>query len=188
VIRYLIIYIAYAVFLFVRGTLNGIIGEKIAYKMRQDVFSSFCLNDISFFDSRKTGELMSRLGSDISTIRWASSGNASILLRNILLLLGSFVLLFKISWKLTLVLLSIVPIYTILTILFGKLNKKLAKRYQDMLANNSVIAEECFSNIRTVKSFGSEYKEINLYNFYNDKIYRIGKTKAIADSSYFSMT
>jgi len=125
----LIIYAAYALFLFVRGTLNGMIGEKIAYKMREDVFSSLCFNDISFYDSRKTGELMSRLGSDIPTIKWASSVNAFILFRNILLLIGSFVLLFKISWKLTLVLLSIVPIYTILTILFGKLNKRLAKRY-----------------------------------------------------------
>lgn len=125
----MIIYAAYALFLFVRETLNGIISEKIAYKMREDVFSSLCFNDISFYDSRKTGELMSRLGSDIPTIKWASSVNAFILFRNILLLIGSFVLLFKISWKLTLVLLSIVPIYTILTILFGKLNKRLAKRY-----------------------------------------------------------
>jgi len=57
-----------------------------------------------------------------------------------------------------------------------------------MLANNSVIAEECFSNIRTVKSFGSEQKEIDLYNSYNQKVYRIGRTKTIADSSYFSIT
>lgn len=116
-------------FLFIRGVLNGIVGEKIAYKMREDVFTSFCLNDITFYDSRKTGELMSRLNSDVATIKWASAGNASMLLRNILLLIGSFCLLFKISWKLTLVLLSIVPIYIILTILFGAMNKKLAKKY-----------------------------------------------------------
>lgn len=57
-----------------------------------------------------------------------------------------------------------------------------------MLANNGVIAEECFSNIRTVKSFGTERKEIAFYNHYNQKVYTIGKTKAYVDSGFFSIT
>ena len=84
----------------------------------------------------------------------------SVLIRSVLMCIGSFILLFYINWKLTLILLSTVPLYIIVTIVFGSINKNLAKKYQDILANSSIIAEETFGNIRTFKSFGGEDKEI----------------------------
>lgn len=86
----------------------------------------------------------------------------------------TFIMLFTSNWKLTLILISIVPWYTILTVIFGKTNKKLAQNYQDNTAICSIIAEECFSNIRTVKSFGCEYKEIEFFKEKNQEVYIVG--------------
>lgn len=97
--------------------------------MKQEVFSAFLHFDIEFYDTRKTGELLSRLNSDVATIKWAASGNMSVMVRSVLLMLGSFMILFQISWKLTLILIGVIPFYTLLTVIFGKINKNLAKTY-----------------------------------------------------------
>ena len=128
-ILYLIVVILFSLFLFLRSIFNGILGEKIAYKMKKEIFSSFLYFDIEFYDTRKTGELLSRINSDVATIKWAASGNMSILIRSVLMCIGSFVLLFIICWELTLILISVIPIYTLLTIIFAGINKKLAKKY-----------------------------------------------------------
>ena len=149
--------------------------EKIVFKKKQDIFSSFIHFDIEFYDTRKTGELLSRINSDVATIKWAASGNMSVLIRDVLICIFSFILLFYINWKLTLILLSIVPLYIIVTILFGNINKNLAKKYQDILINSSIIAEESFGNIRNFKSFGGEDKEIQFYNNTINDVYNVGK-------------
>ena len=112
----------------------------------------------------------------------------SVLIRSTLMCIGSFILLFYINYKLTLILLSTVPLYILVTILFGKINKDLAKKYQDIIANSSIIAEESFGNIRTVKSFGSENKEAEFYNDTINEVYKVGKKKAFWESCYFVTT
>jgi ABC-type multidrug transport system fused ATPase/permease subunit len=87
--------------------------------------------DISYYDQNKTGELLSRLGNDITTVYSVCSDNLSMLIRNFLQFLGSLALLWLISWKLTLFILILTPIISFVVLLIIKQMKKLQKQYSN---------------------------------------------------------
>ena len=87
--------------------------------------------EIGFFDSNKTGDLMNRLSSDTTKLQDAATTSVSMFLRSLVSLVLSLVLLFVTSWSLTLVALAVVPAIIIAATLYGRLMKKLSRRYQD---------------------------------------------------------
>lgn len=80
----------------------------------------------------KTGELISRLSNDINQAKSAISNNLTYLIRNIVNIIGSIVLLFMMSWKLTLIVLTIVPIYAVVTLQYTRKAKLLVRKKQDL--------------------------------------------------------
>lgn len=87
----------------IRGWLFGLAGERIVSGLRISLFKKIISQDISFFDSNKTGELINRLASDTAMLQAALSSNISLGLRNLASIVASVILLFITSWKLTLV-------------------------------------------------------------------------------------
>jgi ABC-type multidrug transport system fused ATPase/permease subunit len=87
----------------VRGWLFGLAGERIVSNLRKNLFKKIISQDVSFFDSNKTGELINRLASDTAMLQAALSSNISLGLRNLASIVASVILLFITSWKLTLV-------------------------------------------------------------------------------------
>lgn len=83
--------------------------------------------DISYYDKNKTGELISRLTSDVSTVEGAASDNVSILLRNLIQFFGSLVFLYVISWQLTTFIIIVTPIISFAIIAIIKISKRLKK-------------------------------------------------------------
>jgi len=88
---------------FVRGWLYTLVGEKLVCKLRNQLFQQIAYQDISFFDTNKTGELMNRLSSDTTVVVQAFFGvNVPMGLRSAGQVIVSLILLFITSWKLTL--------------------------------------------------------------------------------------
>ena len=112
--------------------------------------------DIAYYDRNKTGALISRLTSDISVIESAATDNITILIRNLLQFIGSLIFLFKISWKLTVFILVLVPVVAAIVIVLIKKMKKYSKEYQTSLSFANAHASEVFGNIRVVRSFSNE--------------------------------
>jgi ABC-type multidrug transport system fused ATPase/permease subunit len=83
--------------------------------------------DISYYDKNKTGELISRLTSDVSTVEGAASDNISILLRNLIQFFGSLVFLYVISWQLTTFIIIVTPIISFAIIAIIRISKRLKK-------------------------------------------------------------
>jgi len=154
--------------------------------MKSSLFRSLINNDVSFYDNKKTGELLSRLGSDIATVKGAASNNFSMVIRNIIVCIGSFVLLFTISWQLALYISLVIPLFASLSVFFRRAHKQLIKSYQDTIANGSIIAEEAFSNIRVVKSFSTEDKESEHFESIMKSAYNIGFKKSLTESLMIS--
>jgi ABC-type multidrug transport system fused ATPase/permease subunit len=102
------------------------------------------------------------------------------LIRYILLIIASLIFMFVLSWKLTLVLLAVVPVVSIGAVVYGHYIKNLRKRFQDCLAEAGTAAEESISSIRTVRSFSNEDKSMMDYNKKIDKSYQVGKKSALA--------
>jgi len=126
-IEFIILTVFMAIFSSIRGFMFNILGEKIMVALRKELFDKLLTKDISYYDANKTGELLSRLGNDIGTVYSVCTDNISILLRNFLQFFGSLLLLWLLSWKLTLFILVLTPIISFVILRIVKVSKKLQK-------------------------------------------------------------
>lgn len=147
----------------VRYYLFTLSGERIVLKLRQQLYRSILKQEVAFFDFNRTGELMSRLSSDASTLQNTVSVNISQGLRNLAQVIGGFGFMFYTSWKLSAALLIIIPPVAGMAYYFGRKIRALSKEFQATLADSSIVAEETISGLRTVKSFVQETNEVNRY-------------------------
>lgn len=147
----------------VRYYLFTLSGESIVLKLREQLYRSILKQEVAFFDFNRTGELMSRLSSDCSTLQNTVSVNISQGLRNLAQVIGGFAFMFYTSWKLSLVLLIIIPPVAGMAYYFGRRIRALSKEFQTTLAESSIVAEETISGLRTVKSFVQELNEVFRY-------------------------
>ncbi len=138
-------------------------GEKVVARLREHLYQAIMEQDIAFFDSRRTGELMSRLASDATLLQNAVSVNISMSMRNFGAAIGGLVLLIYTSPVLAFGLLGCVPPIAIGTALFGRRIRKISRDVQDALAETGIVAEETISGIRTVRAFAKESTEVQRY-------------------------
>lgn len=138
-------------------------GEKIVARLRSQVYQAIMEQDIAFFDSRRTGELMSRLSSDATVLQNAVSVNISMSMRNLGSAIGGLVLLIYTSPILAFGLLACIPPIAIGTAMFGKKIRRISRDVQDALAETGIVAEETISGIRTVRAFAKESFEVERY-------------------------
>jgi ATP-binding cassette subfamily B protein len=138
-------------------------GEKIVIGLRQRLFGQILSQEVSFFDFNRTGELMSRLSSDCATLQNTVSVNVSMTLRNMGQVVGGLAFMFYTSWKLSLIMLVLIPPTALAAAVFGKRIRKYAKEFQGSLAEASIVAEETIFGVRTVKSFVQEQNEMKRY-------------------------
>lgn len=96
--------------------------------------------------------------------------------------------MFALSWKLTLVLLSVVPPVAIGAVMYGQKLKVFRKNYQDRLAEASTVAEESIGSIRTVRSFSNERKSCDQYDVSIEQSYQIGRVLALVQGGFSGAT
>ncbi len=152
-----------SIFSFFRVYLFAQVSEKSMADVRTSVYSKMLTLPIKFFDSRRVGELISRITSDVSMLQDTFSITLAELFRQTAtLIIGTFVI-FIIAPKLTVFMLGTFPIMVITALVFGKFIKKLSKTTQDKLANANVIVEETLQSIHVVKAFTNELREAARY-------------------------
>eukprot|EP01089_Gocevia_fonbrunei_P013514 TRINITY_DN3471_c0_g1_i1.p1 TRINITY_DN3471_c0_g1~~TRINITY_DN3471_c0_g1_i1.p1 ORF type:complete len:658 (+),score=140.06 TRINITY_DN3471_c0_g1_i1:50-2023(+) len=173
-----------SIFTALRAFLFTIAGERVVARLRKNVFDSIIKQEIAFFDLNKTGELVNRISSDCEVIQSSVTINVSMGLRFSAQVIIGTLILFLISWKLTLVMLSVFPILIIGAVFYGRYVKSLSKQKQDALAKATDVADEAFTNIRTVRSFSSEQYEMSRYGERVDLSYRLAKKVAYAYGSF----
>jgi ABC-type multidrug transport system fused ATPase/permease subunit len=150
------IFVISGVFTVARTSLFSIAGERVSARLRMQLFRSLCSLDIAFYDTARSGELINRLSSDCTLLQDAVTTNFSMALRSVVQCIGSSVLLAAISWQLTSIMLSCLPVIIVIMRFYGNWAKSISKAVQDALANSTSLAEETLSNIRTVRSFSRE--------------------------------
>lgn len=158
-----IIFVASGIFTVLRTAMFSIAGERVSARLRVQLFHSLCSQDIAFYDSARSGELINRLSSDCTLLQDAVTTNISMALRSIVQCIGSSVLLAAISWQLTAIMLTCLPAIIVIMRLYGNWAKSISKAVQDALANSTSMAEETLSNIRTVRSFSREAASSSSY-------------------------
>jgi len=187
---------------FVRGAILGILGERLVARLRRQVYESVLQQEIGFFDETKTGEIVSRLGSDTQLLQSTISTFAPEALVGMVKVIFSIALMYTINGKLTSVSLAGMVVLCLLAVPFGQKLAALSKTYQDILGEAQTASTEALGSIRTVQSFAAEPKELKRFV---DKIgdpdvprgsnaasapettYSVGSKKAIVQVGVFTL-
>ncbi|KAF7462000.1 mitochondrial potassium channel ATP-binding subunit [Marmota monax] len=139
------------------------IGERMAVDMRKALFSSLLRQDIAFFDAKKTGQLVSRLTTDVQEFKSSFKLVISQGLRSCTQVAGCLVSLSMLSTRLTLLLMIATPALMGVGTLMGSGLRKLSRQCQEQVARATGVADEALGNVRTVRAFAMEPREEERY-------------------------
>ena len=132
------------------------LGERIVADLRNDVFAHLTRLSASFFDSAKTGEMMSRLTADTTQIKSAVGSAVSVALRNLVLFVGAAAMMIVTSPRLSAFVLGAIPVIVLPLVAFGRAVRRRSRLAQDELAHASAYAAEAIGSVRTLQAFTSE--------------------------------
>jgi ATP-binding cassette subfamily B protein len=141
---------------FSRFYLVSWLGERVVADIRNAIFSRVLRLSPAFFETNKTGELLSRLTTDTTLLQTVIGSQASSALRNLILLTGGIVMLFITSPRLTGLVFLLVPVVVVPIIILGKRVRQRSRLSQDRIADLGGQAEEALNAVHTVQAFGQE--------------------------------
>ncbi|KAM8719981.1 hypothetical protein ACLKA7_006097 [Drosophila subpalustris] len=173
---------------FARVYLFGSASLRIVRRLRANLYKSMLLQEVGWFDTKGTGELVNRLSNDTYFVGVSLSQNISDGLRSIaMIVVGSGMMIYE-SPKLALVSALVVPALAGMAIVYGRYVRKITKAELDKYAEIMKYGEERFGNVRTVKLFCREQKEVNDFNVKLNEALEIGYKETRARSIFFGLT
>ena len=145
-----------AVATFGRFYLVSWLGERVAADLRRDVFDKVISLSPAFFETARTGDILSRMSADVTMLQALIGSALSQWLRNTLMFAGAMTMLVITSAKLAGLVVLVVPIVLVPVILFGRRERRLSRAAQERVADLGAYAEETISGLRTVQAFTHE--------------------------------
>ncbi len=152
-----------AAFNFVRVYYLSVLGEGVVADMRIQTYAHLMTLPVKFFDTRKTGEITSRLTSDVAVVQSAVSTSLAAAMAQSITLVGGVVLLFVISVNLSITVLTFLPIAIVAAAFFGRRLRRISTEFQDKVAEANAGADESIAAVRVVKWFSAERVETDRY-------------------------
>ncbi|HNZ85525.1 MAG TPA: ABC transporter transmembrane domain-containing protein, partial [Paludibacteraceae bacterium] len=130
-------------------------GQKIDMRLVLGYYKHLLKLPQSFFDTMRVGEIISRINDAVKIRAFINDVSISLTV-NLFIVLFSFVLMFIYSWKLALLMLLVIPLYTVVYIITNKLNKKQERKLMEHSADLESQLVESINSVRTIKQFGME--------------------------------
>lgn len=144
---------------YVRFYLVSWLGERVSSDIRQSVFDHLVTLHPSYYETNRSGEIMSRLTTDTTLLQTVIGSSASMALRSMLTLTGGLVMLLVTNLKLSLLVLTCVPLVLVPILLYGRRVRSLSRQSQDSIADVGSFAGEVIQQIKTVQSYTQEENE-----------------------------
>ena len=163
-----------------------VMGAKIEYDMRAEIFGHYQKLSFSFFNNQKVGQLMSRITSDLFDISELLHHGPEDLVISVIKIVGSFIILMNIDVKLTMVAFAFVPIMLVYALYFNRRMKRAFKRNRVKIAEINSQIEDNLSGIRVVKSFANEEVELGKFEEGNQGFLAAKKNSYIYMAGYHS--
>ena len=157
-------------FQFLQGYLAERVSQSVAYDLRNDLFAKVERLGFSYYDRVETGQLVTRLTSDVEQIRTFVGSGVVQLAAAAVMLIGTTVLLFSLDWRLALVALSTVPVIFLLLLRFVRRIGPLFRGVQQTLGRLNSILQEDLAGIRVIRTFAREDYESSRFRSVNDEL------------------
>ncbi|MFB7815848.1 ABC transporter ATP-binding protein [Paenibacillus chitinolyticus] len=158
-----------ALFQFLHGFSGGRLGNRVAYNMREAMYEKLQYLSFQYYDKARTGDLMSRLTADLEAIRNFIGFGFAQILNVFLMVIFGMVMMFSISWKLTLLTMLTMPFLAFAAIRFeGKIHPAF-RSLRASMSNMTTAVQENITGVRTVKSFAREPYEVEKFTLRNEE-------------------
>jgi ABC-type multidrug transport system fused ATPase/permease subunit len=157
------IFLIIAIMSFFRIYLFGVVTQKSLALLRTETYKHLISSPMSFFDSKRVGELSSRITTDIALLEETFSTTIAEIIRQVITIPVALFFLVFISPRLTVFMISVIPVVALIGIFFGKYIKKLSKEAQDDIAESNGVVDETLHGIASVKAYANEFFEIARY-------------------------
>jgi ATP-binding cassette subfamily B protein len=158
---------------YVRFLLVSQIGEKVVADIRKAVFNRVLGLDATFFETAKTGAVISRLTTDTTLLQTVIGSTISFALRNLITVVGGVVMLAVTSPRLSGMVLLVVPLVVLPLVLFGRRVRSLSRDSQDRVADVGAFVDETLHGVSTVQAFGHEAPSRALFADAADRAYEV---------------
>ncbi len=171
VIAILIIFLIRGFATYGQNYIMAYVGQRVVIDIRETLFKHLQRLDQAYFDTRKTGVIMSNITSDVGALQQAIVDNLISFMTEGVTLVGSLVFMFYLDWKLSLLTLIIVPVVLGLTNVFGKRLRSAGHEVQGRTADITAFLQEVISGVRVIRSFAREsfefkrFEKENQHNF-----------------------
>ncbi len=156
------------------------LGERVVVDLRTAVFDQLTKLSLSFYETTRTGEILSRLTADTTQIKSAFGVSASIALRNLFLLVGAVTMMVLTSPKLSGLVLLAIPAIVLPLVLFGRWVRRFSRDAQDALAESAAMASENIYAMSTVQAFSQESEARRLFSGATEKSFVAARNRTMA--------
>ena len=168
------LYLLSAIFSFVQGfTMTGV-SQKLTYKLRNDIAVKINKLPMKYFDTKTHGEVLSIITNDIDTLSMNLNQSITQIITSVCTIIGILIMMFSISWQMTLISLIILPIAGILVKFIVSKSQKYFRAQQDYLGHVNGQVEEVYGGLNIVKVFNAEEKVNKEFEKANDTLYHSG--------------
>ena len=180
----MIIALAGAVATLGQGVCRALLSQGLAYDMRNQLFTHIQSLSFANLDHLHTGQLMTRLSSDVDLVRMFIGNGLALLLRALLMIAGSMVMMFIIDWQLALLIVLLLPLAALLLWVILRLATPLFTIVQEKLSVLNRLVQENLAGVQVVKAFVRERYEIGRFlkvnDDYRDENIKVGRLMAVA--------
>ncbi|HID07542.1 MAG TPA: ABC transporter ATP-binding protein [Armatimonadetes bacterium] len=161
-----------ALFSFGHNFLTNQVCQKVIINLRRKVYAHLQLLSPSFYESQSTGRLLSHLTNDLNVLQLISAIGVQDIVAIPLQMLGAFVLMVQLSWRLTLVAMLIVPLVAWVIYITGRRIRAITERMQSRMAELTHILDEALASMSIVQAFGVERDALERFQNENVRVYR----------------
>lgn len=171
IILTLLLYAASTLFSYIQGWIMSGVSMDITYRFRKDIAAKINRMPLKYFDRTSQGEVLSRITNDIDTLSQTLNQSMTQIITSIITVIGVLVMMFSISWLMTLVSLLIIPLSMMIVMLIIKQSQKYFKQQQDYLGHLNGHVEEMFGGHVVMKAFNGETRSVEKFDTFNNTLY-----------------
>jgi ATP-binding cassette subfamily B protein len=165
------LYIASAAFSYAQGWIMTNVSMKLTYQFRKEISQKINKLPLRYFDSTNQGEVLSRITNDVDTISQTLNQSLTQIITSVITMIGILIMMFSISWIMTLVALVTVPLSALIISLVVKQSQRFFRQQQDYLAHVNGHVEEMYGSHTVMKAFNGEKRSVEKFDTFNTTLY-----------------
>jgi len=167
------LYLISALFSYIQGWIMANISTNIAYRFRRDISEKMNRMPLKYFDTTTHGEVLSRITNDVDTVNQTLSQSMTQIITSVVTVIGVLGMMLSISWQMTLVAITIIPLSMMIVMLIVKQSQKYFKQQQEYLGHVNGHVEEMYGGHIVMKAFNGEEESIQKFDVSNNTLYDV---------------